>query len=366
MQKDTDFTPPYNLLDSYQAGTLTPEAQIFFLERYPLLAKLKASPHLRLNTSRYDHTIRLLNSFYQVIEDDYQSFRHLDPQAQAKGLHPLTQSQFNHLRNLLLANTASSEDRHYLFLLLLTHDYGAIYGNSRHFIKSGELCPTDFLADGFSSDQARLSGLLNGNHSYLGDLFLGEGTVTYGLDLLQSVEKSPMNPTQFWERLFLLNALDIHSTLSGFLSREKYHYLQEVQQADNLKALEHQWAAVRFKHLIEDDAFYPRFKDVLPEQTAQIYFQYVWYLAHQLSQTELTTLFKQCAQLLVLSQHKQLHPIKFFTFSGDSPQHLAGMRQLCSGDNLRVGTPEQGSLNQIPFAITPDGYLEFFIHPESR
>ncbi|HAR61971.1 MAG: hypothetical protein DKM50_10875 [Candidatus Margulisiibacteriota bacterium] len=358
----TDNKPYFSIKNLFDGPQLRTTFEALLLERYPRLQELKNSELVRNNYTRYEHTKKTLLSYHQLVQNDYKNFNHLDELAVEKGAHPITIDQFTTLRELTLEYTQTLRDEHYLFLILLTHDYGTIYGNSRHFIKSGEICRNDFINDGYSDYETRLAQIINSNHSYLGDLFLGEASVNYGLDLITEIEHDNYPAKRFWDLLIILTTIDIHSTKDGFLGKEKINALFSVNDRTKLGQLKNIWQRERFRHLIGQPDFYQRHQNTLPPAVEKIYFQYFWYIAQELSAPELVEIFSIAGNLLELSNKGFLETFKYITFSGDGMKEITRIKEMLTArTEIILINKLTGKVGNTNFSISNDGYLEFYL-----
>ncbi len=348
-------------------------AQKVIIENYPAFTKLAAVS--RNGISRLDHTLNALNHLYFLLTDNYEMFAHLDCEAISEKFHVISKKQFHQLVSIAAELCSISDssvnkkifkikpntDLHFMFLLILTHDYGCIDGMARHFVRSGILCQDEFRAAGFSNDQINIAAKIIGNHSYIGDLFLGEASVKYGIALYTQFSTHSVNPEKEWKRLLLLTALDMQSTRGGFLSSEKWANMAAIQSQTELKKLNTNWTTNRFVHLIKHITFSDNFTKHLPANIDDIYFQYFYYIARQQSEAELILSFQLAGEFCQLRDQQKIDLFQFIVFSGDNDQQINLVKQHLTSNKpcITIISKKNGYAGLIPWEITADGYLEF-------
>ena len=337
-------------------GSLSTESEDYLLSNFPILDQLKH--HSRLGINRYEHTLLLLKSFHHLTHNNYSAFLRLAPRVAAEEC--LTQTQFDAMHSLFKSLLVSEKDTLFFFLLMITHDYGAIHGESRHFVRSGELCSQDFKKEEFSDDEIKIAKLLVGNHSYMGDLFLGEGNIEYGLFLYSELENLSSTPEKYWSMLRLLTLLDINSAGEGYLSQFRFNALSKIETISGLKELKRFWYKDRFEYLGKTTDFYNHYQEKLSPKVKQVYLQYFHNIVENLSDLELVNILNNCCLFLDLRESTKMNYFHFITFSGDKKENLLKIRRIGNSQpDIIIHNKNSGLINEIPFTVTDDGYLEF-------
>ncbi|MDD5457297.1 MAG: hypothetical protein PHV30_09740 [Candidatus Margulisbacteria bacterium] len=324
--------------------------------------------HGRLDYSRRSHTIITLESFYKVLIGNYKGFCRIAANAGSSTF--ITADQFHDLQQIILKNCSTSKDLEYLFLLLLTHDFGVLHGgDSRHFVKSGVMCAKFFKSAGFDDPYICMAQKIIGNHSYFGDLFLGEASTTYGLRLYEQIIGPEKQPEHFWELLFIVNVLDINSSGDGYLSDRKYSDLKKILKINGLKKLNKKWSEERYLHLLphkkNGEIFYLNNKQSLPSGAEKIYFQYFHYIANRLEDNQLVNMLRLAIFLLRMKSQRKLNCFEFISFSSDAEKDFHYIETLLdtsvnSEEQIILNSRNEGRVNGITFNITADdGYLDF-------
>jgi len=78
-----------------------------------------------------------------------------------------------------------------------------------------------------------LAEIINGNHQYLGDLSIGEGTFSYYLELIRDLHNNQLTggwQKYFFKLLWLLSIIDINEAYGGFMSHQKFEFLKDLYQ----------------------------------------------------------------------------------------------------------------------------------------
>lgn len=200
-----------------------------------------------------------------------------------------------------------------MFSVTITHDYGVVDGDARHFIRSGEMAVPVFAEYGFVDDLAEIGKLLVLNHSFFGDLFLGETSPDYLLSLLDTINSKDL----FLGLELLLNALDINASAGGFLSESKMIDLLSVNTIEKLQEFAGNWTESRFYYLLSGKSVSNEFLKSLPDDSAAYYFQYFHNIALHLSEEELSKVFEMSCLLVKARDEKEVEPFNFIAFSND-------------------------------------------------
>ena len=339
------------------AKGLTPKVEQNLINRYKLLAQLKASKTNRCGQSRYTHTIEMLKSLHNILHNEYATFITLDPIALKSGEHHLARSQFQLLRDMLISRVNNDKKLHFLCLLLITHDYGTLYGDSRHITKSGELCENDFRQDGFSALEVNLARLLVVNHSYFGDLLLGEASTTHGLNLITTLQNTTRDSTYYWDTLLILNMLDINASREGFLSEEKFSKLISLRSQHEFRQLHKNWSWQRYHFL-----GHPQLAKTLQANGApnsnNIYLQYFHGIAKKLTTLELTHSMEIFNILYELQLAKTLNQFTYITLSNDNLEAISRFKISLSQEvSIAITHTNTGTINELPFNIEDNTFL---------
>ncbi len=295
--------------------------------------------------------------------------------------HYLSFEQFVEFRNFARETLTDPKDFKYLEYLLATHDIGCIYGEARHFVRSGDMSKVIFKELGYSVAQSEMARLINGNHSLLGDILLGEGTPDYAIGIYNELSRLSVEmgkSSDFgWRLLFILNVLDVHSAYNGFLTVEKMKELNLLIGIDEMIRLDKDWINLRKPLLGFTNAeFVPEFKN--------LYLQYCYDRLQHMKPEAAVWLLNALAKLdnsFKYSVIKVKDPVsntdvavKAFciTFKSGKHHNLDKMHEITKGNltityNIDQMTHQgedgniillEGNFCGLPFTVTSDGYLE--------
>jgi len=303
---------------------------------------------------RYQHTLRLIECLSAILRGDYTGFQRLDIRAMDKGEQYLTESQFEKLSERVWFVLNTPKKRRFMMLLALTHDYGCLYDLPTHFIISGDVCVNDFQMMGYSK-QAPLARLIVGNHSYFGDLLLGEVSFDYGKKLIKNAEVMGEDSNDFWHLLWILNVLDINSVNGGFLSKEKYIELSLLYNKEGI-VLSHQdflkqkltylFTLEKAEKLIKEGSINPEFTEV--------YSQYFHYLIKQdvFSEQKKIELINMLTD--IWQQASKKYNFEYIAFSSDNEdaaQKILKALNMYIDGKQDIFTVEKGKILGFPFTI---------------
>jgi len=337
-------------------GSVSIEGKAFLLGKHPLLEEMQQ--HTRLGNNRYEHTLILLESFYRLVNNDYAHFIRLAERISHEGT--LSTKQFQEMKAIAKQVLCTERDQFFFYLLLLTHDYGAIDGESRHFIKSGTLCVPEFEQAEFNNTKIELAKIIVGNHSYMGDLLLGEGNITYGLELYSKIEVLSSTPEKYWKMLWLLTLIDINAAGEGFLSNYRYTAIKQVDRLEGLSSQKTDWYKNRYQYLGKDKNFYAQYKNKLSPNLKDVYLQYFHNIANLIDDLSLISILNHCSEFLQIRDSGRLAKFSFITFSRDTKEFLPNILKIAQLDQtITLTSKTAGVINGIEFNITDDGYLEF-------
>ena len=157
------------------------------------------------NLERYVHTLRLLENYMALINNDFSTFT-------ARMEH--STEDFDDLREL--AVNSYTDDPLMMISCIMAHDYGTEDKTqiAYHFPISAEKCVPEFIENlRFTQSRLDTAKLIIGNHSYFGDLLLGEASFGYYQSLKNNILKT--GTQQDFNTLILLNILDTHSGFYG-------------------------------------------------------------------------------------------------------------------------------------------------------
>ena len=201
--------------DIWEGSHLSTSGIQYLMQHFPGLAKLNELS--RMGLTRYAHTLLLVEGLYQIAIGAYPSFVRLDKRAADRGEQVLSEQQFNDFRDYILPTLREPEIFKFMLVACIAHDYGVVEGDVRHFARSGVMSEPVFSQYGFSDSNVQLGKLLVANHSFFGDLFIGEASPYFLIQLLKKTEL----PEVFLKLELLLNVLDINAAAGGFLSKSK-------------------------------------------------------------------------------------------------------------------------------------------------
>jgi hypothetical protein len=348
-------------IDQYfdEAGNITDKQEKLLIQHFPKLRTLKQQQ--RHTNTRYSHTLIVLESFQKMLKGDYSSFVRLARRVSEEKY--LTKGQFRVLRNLLQDLTKTPKAKQFMFLLLVTHDYGSASGDLRHFVRSSILCEKDFIKAGFSKTETKIAQLINRNHSYLGDLSLGEASVSYGYELYEHAGELGYDKDLFLKQLYMLTMLDINGAGDGYLSSRKYDQLKDTKSLKGLEKLGRTWIQARYDFLDMPKNFYEKYGNKIDSGVDFLYFQYFYYIAKQLKPGEVVDVLNICNKFRVLSNTDKLRGFDRISFSSDSDRAFHNIRDLFlqPAQEIKIITPNWGMINDIEFIITDDRYLQFIV-----
>lgn len=316
-------------------------------ERAKVLDSLqkKLEKQSEVNHYRYHHTLNMVKSFSAVINRDYELFLRLDDVALRRGETPLTKNQFLKIcdvwdsllveleRDFNGPSFEKEKNKMILFflILLLTHDMGIRHptDDAGHAERSGKACKKVLAGFNFSRNEAVLAEVINANHQYLGDLSIGEGTFAYYKQLLQELDDNGVTDgwrKHFFKLLWLLSMIDINEAHGGFLSRQKFDFLQGLQeeQGYELKLQNKKLKEERIK-LLEQNYMESRIEagEVDP-LFAEVYLQYfIDFLKTTgpdkakafLDEKDAVRLINRITELFKLTKVSSFKPYKFITFT---------------------------------------------------
>ncbi|GEM_PF-3005122 len=349
------------------------------IAKIPDLLRLKdvmrnGEPYRWMHT---EHMIQSLYLLYGAGMSEKESYHKFIDGRGSEGEHYLSISQFNEIKSFLLKTISDQDDFRFLEYIIATHDIGCIYGEAKHFIRSGEMSTKIFKELGFSDDMAEIARTVNGNHSLLGDIILGEGAPAYAVqvyrDLAALSVKAGKSADYGWKMLFILNAIDVHSAYRGFLTRQKVQDLQYLKDIDALITIDSDWIANRMVMLgIGSGEFVPEVKNV--------YLQYCYDRLQDMGSEQVVVLLNRLS--LLDKELKTEMPGKFFciTFKSGKNHDESIMERFVSGkyevSYNRNFIPYkaadgnmvllEGKVCGLPFAITSDGYLEIDDTPKAN
>lgn len=353
---------------------------------------------------RFMHTAHILQSFYflggfleeNTPEESYKNF--IEGRKKA-GEEYISLENFLVLRELTNKVASSNFDSKFFAYLLATHDIGCISGESRHFIRSGEMSKPRFKELGYNEDYCEIARIINGNHSLLGDILIGEGTPDYAISIYDKLSELSLcigKPADYgWKLLFLLNALDVHSAYNGFLTEKKVQELHQLQDREALLSLKNSWGISRQKLLgivdsSKDDEIDHHYIAIFFNKVSQyfqthhphitlipdvnsLYMQYCYDRIRDMNMTDSRIFLNKLA--VVDHLIKQLTDNQHFciTFKSGKDHNMDRMvefisndffvecvsvrdKELYTHDGLRILF--QGYIGEFYFEITDDGYLE--------
>lgn len=341
------------------------------IAKIPEFGKLTEKLNNNGDPYRWIHTEYMLQSLYLIANPDNKASYQKFIEGRGNGLDPyLSLNQFDDLRALVFQTLKDSKDFKFMERLIATHDVGCIYGEARHFVRSGAMSVDIFKQLGFSDDMAEMAGLINGNHSLLGDILLGEGTPDFAIKVYRKMSdlsvKMGKSIDYGWRLLFILNAIDVDAAYRGFLTQSKFQELQTVRD---------------FSHLLELDAVWENHRKVLlglPAESETVdWFKdlYLQYCYDRIREMDTDDAYKLLNTLSVLDYRlKQEVPGKFFciTFKSGKLHDLSLMKEFVDKEFAYDYNKEhepflredgnlvlfQGVVNGLPFQIMSDGYLE--------
>lgn len=336
---------------------------------------------------RWMHTEHMLQSFY-VLRGSFaeatseESYKIFIEGRNKRGEEYISFKNFLSLRELTKEITSNEFDSKFLAYLIATHDIGCIKGEARHFIRSGEMSVSIFKELGYNEAHVEMARLINGNHTLIGEILLGEGTPEYAISIynkLASLSLEMGEPSDYgWHLLFILTAIDIHSAYRGFLTNKKYEDLCKTRDLKEIESKNENWINERKVLLGFPDAeFVPEFQN--------LYMQYVDGRLKQLKQEDsasavwllnkLSQLFEYLRNTRIKDRetHKYV-PLDFFciTFKsgnghdGNVMSHITKSEGIITLNLDKIPHSNEdgivilleGTFCGLPFCVTSDGYIE--------
>jgi hypothetical protein len=341
------------------------------------LLKEKDTPE----TYRLYHTLYMLQCLHllfnkegkSVLVDKYNKFI---AERQFNNEQYFGYDQFLVLSTIVHETIFDDKEFKYMELLVATHDLGCIGGDVRHFGRSGEMSKSVFKELGYNEVQAEMARVINGNHTLLGEILLGEGAPEHAINLYEKLAglsiQMGKSPDYGWHLLFILTALDIHAAYSGRLTYKKYAELHELRGLNELKLKNENWINERKKLLLLPDAeFVPEFK-----------YLHMQYCANRLNQLRTADpaaavwLLNKLSNLLgflnVMKKGLNLDSLQIIiTFKSGLGHCDEMMRNISKGDGIITFNTDrtrdkdedgktilfEGTFCGLPFTFTADGYV---------
>ncbi|GBR74365.1 hypothetical protein NO1_1554 [Candidatus Termititenax aidoneus] len=244
------------------------EAEEYLFSYYKSLKPLRdvflSETENKRNNDRYTHTLRLPEHYLNLLDETPEAYEKFLSGSRVPKNEPkyqnadfLSRSAFQELQKYARESTAGYEL--FFLSLLFMHDYGTLTGTidnasgkfllkidkraqkekqrhaiAVHPIYSARMCRYDFSTQEglncFSPAYVDLAELILANHSYFGDLLLGEAPFSYYAELKKKLAELHLPERglntdfqQFIDLLLLLTMLDCHSVnRRSYLDEEKY------------------------------------------------------------------------------------------------------------------------------------------------
>jgi len=331
------------------------------LGTFDLLARMKQQSKNPANSShqelkyRYQHTLLMLEQFSAVFRHDEKHFIRLDQKALSRGESMLTAEQFDRISERFREVLNSPKSRMIMSSMIIFHDYGCLYDFPTHFVVSGRVCKNEAQKVGLNA-HSRLIELVVGNHSYLGDLLLGEASLDHADYLLEQAKQANLDLERFWKYLWLLNLLDINAAKGGFLSSAKYRDLDPLYNSKDVLDLKENYLSLRLRYLFGGDKAARMIEaDLIDPGFIDVYSQYLHLLINQ----QTFTLQEQVRLINILTEFwleakKQLN-FRYIAFSSDSMQASRQIiRAMENHDNNDIFSIDKAIILGFNFRIEND------------
>ncbi|MDR2431077.1 MAG: hypothetical protein LBD99_02320 [Candidatus Margulisbacteria bacterium] len=227
----------------------------FFFKHYAHLQELK-----KRVPSKYEHTLRHFASYLNLkktLADFYRPSEYLKAPA-------LSPEAFEYIQ--LRAKEILKDYELFFISLMADHDIGCINDPTKHTIASGELCIADFIRLGFTPRLVDAAKIIIANHSYLGDLMLGEAPFGYYKKALCKKLAACNMEQKGFELLFLLTLIDINSlNIGSMLNNDHFVYQKQILDRSIFEKPVSElmrFRTSRISELIDPNNINPAFHDV--------------------------------------------------------------------------------------------------------